>query len=54
MAARDAILTCDTLSHNQPLKGVQRAEKRAFENEQKSDTIVVLPTSRLQRNITTV
>ena len=48
MVARDTMLTCDKVTQNQHLKCIQVIEVKVyFRNNQKGDTMVVLPTPRL-------
>ena len=49
MVTQGTILTCDTLTDSQHLKKIHVLEiKIYFQNEQKSDTMVVLPTPQLR------
>ena len=49
MVTQGTILTCDTLTHSQHLKKIHVLEiKIYFQNEQKSDAMVVLPTPQLR------
>lgn len=48
MVTRDTILTCDKVTQNQYLKCIHVIEVKVyFQNNQKGNTMVVLPTPRL-------